>query len=982
MSLNRENYSPDSLELGGGRLTSHPGRDLYFYTFQLPGGQSFPIGRRGDFIWGQKVYPARVADLNGPHLSLCITAPQNPGKTIEGQFHPKPLPKIITPDLTPKGGPTLPGLELFFDPTDGWVMQATEAAGDKCPKFSPKFWPLTPREELPSRLSTVGPTFLWSQKPDPDSTTALSLIHHFLNQNWRCLVLADNPRLLETLAQLPQAIFLAPTPDHSPLEFKCIYTLVKKATLQIEKEIDGKREELRLNQQRIVSCKAAMEQWHDLNTLESRFVDLGREVAALRAGWDQVYQQAESSHILWEEAQIKLEKSCRGFLGFGQKSPGHQQVSLEKSRRLELEETERALKTVKAEEKKCLEEARRLESRLYQTRLEAKNWRSLEELKPEMDKLKGQQETLAGTIASFLTRPQPQLQDFIHSRLILSLLGDVPEEGLNLLSGQEFETIIILSSTPPDHQGRQYLATLARWATKHLVVLGDFTFWPIWGGGTIPRISEGNQEAWANLLVAEEADASKTFMATDGLFNPHHEYDIPGPALARLELAPLTLDSKPRTPKYRSIMASVDDGKPKIETLPLTLDLPQFLDEPVGLGLRALGELGPANPASALITAQAALNFALQGKREGPAVIIITPSEAQSQLIQLVLQDLKAPPGLIFTGLPQHFHHWPQVPLVILETAFEAPHRGHPWAWPAYGRSRLAWAWRLAAEQLWLAGRQGWMSQLPAQSPLASLWNKAKTVIIPTTSTGKTPSFWDTLDRAKNEIWAILPTFAPFWWRPLESHFLAAANRRVKVKLMVTTPLTEEARKYTGQVIQTLTTSGCHVNLATGFPGFMAVVDGTHFTWGNLTDSPPGINIWTGINSAILPATGPELAQLLQLELIIKHLGRRGGGLKTCPQCGWAQVLINSPTYRGFSDDQPLKIGCLGQCQSRRDIRDLGRRDVFLIPPKCSQDFRTQYRQVQTTRHKYWVCPLHPEGSKCPSYRVLPGDPPDPDDKY
>lgn len=288
-------------------------------------------------------------------------------------------------------------------------------------------------------------------------------------------------------------------------------------------------------------------------------------------------------------------------------------------------------------------------------------------------------------------------------------------------------------------------------------------------------------------------------------------------------------------------------------------------------------------------------------------------------------------------------------------------------------------AWQLAADYIWLAGRDAWMSRLPEASPLSALWRLAadrpeKTDHAPPVGDQPVPSFWEALDAAKSEVWAILPAFEAYWWRPLEEHFLSAARRRVRVTLFSAPPGEGIDREYTASAIRTLSAYGCTVHLATGFPGFLAAVDGRHLSWGHLAAGGQGVHIWGGLRSAQLPRAVPVLGEIMQIELINERMGRRGGGLKNCRRCGWPLLLVNQEQARGFSDEQPLKISCLNNCQGSRNNRRLDEREPFPAPPQCGLDRRSAYQRIWRGRQEVWVCPRHPDGEHCPSYRVLPGD--------
>jgi hypothetical protein len=130
----------------------------------------------------------------------------------------------------------------------------------------------------------------------------------------------------------------------------------------------------------------------------------------------------------------------------------------------------------------------------------------------------------------------------------------------------------------------------------------------------------------------------------------------------------------------------------------------------------------------------------------------------------------------------------------------------------------------------------------------------------------------------------------------------------------------------------------------------------------------------SALQVSLLPLAAPALAEILQLNLIIEKVGRRGGYLKTCRNCGRPLVLTNQSQLRGFGDDQPLQVSCLG-CPAQGRQRLDERRDPFTAPPKCGLDGFTPYQRVGQGRHQeVWTCPSHPGGPDCPSYRVIPGD--------
>jgi RNase P subunit RPR2 len=194
---------------------------------------------------------------------------------------------------------------------------------------------------------------------------------------------------------------------------------------------------------------------------------------------------------------------------------------------------------------------------------------------------------------------------------------------------------------------------------------------------------------------------------------------------------------------------------------------------------------------------------------------------------------------------------------------------------------------------------------------------------------------------------------------------LDAGRRHLDVTVLCQPP-GEGDFDFAGPALKKLGLHNCAVGLATGFPGFLAVVDGRHLLWG-----APGAEL----RPLDLPLAAPALAEILQLKLIIEKICRRGGALKTCRRCGRPLVLINQSQLRGLSDEQPLQVSCLGCNQNLGRQRLDEMRHPFKSPPKCGVDHHTPYQKLSLGRHQEaWVCPLHQGGPACPSFRVIPGD--------
>ena len=937
----------EALELTGGLLSARLNAHLYLYAFPLTDGLWPESGRRGEFYLDGQVLPARLFDRTGPRAELILTADRPLPQVLSGRarFFPP-----AEPDLAPPSPdrPAPPGAALFLDPQEGWLWSATEAAGQRGSLYVPENWPRAPRRELPARLAAGGLTFIWSQAPSSGGETARLLAEHLRQACGRVLAIGDRPADLEPLADLPGALFLGDAPQDSRLGRASLQSRSERLQEARERRLAELRGALTALKNKEAAVRARLTQWRDLEELAGRFQALGRE--AERRGQERTQARAtlEARRSAWEDAARAAES--RGL--WRRRKNGARTIE---ERRQALEAAEADMLAVRQAEETTLDEARRLKERLDCLARESETWPAREELEAELNRLTEEGRRAAALLAAEDARALPGPAELLAaSELVLAW----PQDLEDALAGLIFPAVFRLASRRPDARGRRALAALALSAARQLVVLGDFTCWPVWSGQA-PELPERTGEpAWLGLTVAEEESPEREYLATGGLFRSG-PLPADAPRLTRLELGRTegtAADSPPRGKGWAS-GATRNSGD-------------------YGLGLRAWGEMGPVNPVSALTAARTALNFVRAHPSAAvPAALIVTASPAQGRLAGLMLRDLGAPPGLIFAGQPQDFQGWPRTPLVILEPAFEAPHLSHPWAWPTFGRWPLQMAWGLAGERLWLAGRDAWLTRLPAAAPLAALWRAAAPPDreADDRDPAPAPAFWEALDQARREVWAFLPAFSPVWWRPLEEHFLAAARRRVAITVLSAPPGPGEDRDFAGAALKTLGAYGCSVGLASGFPGFLAAVDGRHLAWGRLPrDGTPSHRLWSGLKTRTLPLAAAALGGIMQIELIAAKIGRRGGGLKTCRRCGWPLVLINQRQLRGLNDEQPLKIGCLG-CGPGASPR-LDERDPFTAPPRCGLDQLTPYSRQPRGRLEVWVCPNHPDGPSCPAYRVIPGD--------
>ncbi len=937
-----EKASPDLLPLSGGQLIARPGPDLYLYIFKLPGALSLSPGSKGVFHFHAcgTFCAAQVVDLCGPQLTLLLGVDKTPPTTLAGHFEASPPASLSTPPASQSTSLTelSPELLLFLDPSEGWAFSATEAASAKEAVYDASSWPEIKLAELFDISQTSRPNFLWTF----GRIEAISEVAESLRALPGSLLILGSLKDLERLAHFTEAVYSGATPQSSPLaNLSHYYRLAQKAE-ERDRELADLRSKLQTQKIEEAGLKAALSQWDDLKDLEMRLAALGAIAEKSRHARRKAQEKLSQLDAQWQTAE--LDSIPQGFLGYFKRNQNKNKKKADELQ-VALNEAEGVFARLRQDEEGILKEAERLSERLEQDRVASGAWSTPEALLASLQLLSERQREIEENIAEALGRPSFTESELLaEAEIVLALPGSAEE----LLAGRDFDYLLVLATTPPDHRGRQELTKLALKAKKKMMVLGDFTFWPIWSGRPGPKAVSQGLKGWDNFRLADFKDPFKEFIAQGKLFTTE-QFPPGAPLFSRLELGQQNLEealsfdyivppSLPLEPEDSELgsegkIAQLPQGKPAKKRSKLN-----FGDDgasAVGLGVRALGELGPANPVSALMVAEAALNFCRSHSTPGLAALILSSSPTQSKLVQAALKDLNAPPERIYCGLPEDFVAWDPVPRVFLEAAFEAPHRGHPWAWPSYGRWRLALAWHLATEEVSLIGRHQWMEKLAPASPLASLWQRSSegnSLFAHGTSLKQTQTFWETLDSAKEDIWLFAPSFAPFWWRPLAEHFLAAANRKVKVTIISQAPKADdENRDYAAQVFKILATYGCGVHLASGFPGFLALVDNTHFTWGHLKQGEAGIHIWGGLKTLVLPQTGPYIRDALQIDLIKAKLSRTGGGLKNCRHCGWPLVLVNQEQSLGYGDQQALKVDCLGACRSRRLVR-IEEADAFAPP--------------------------------------------------
>lgn len=982
MTTPNEQADAHRLSLNLGQPVFQPGPDLYLYTIKCPGHCQFQIGSRGIFMSESGSFPARLVDRRDSKLTFCLKSGRKPAAFLVGAFHPFDSTAVNEPD--PAIVQPLPqGTAAFLDHHDGWLVRSTEAAGGRESLSGKQPWPAISRNDLPCALLSSGINFIWSQRTDGKS--ARHIAEHLIKQEGQSLALGE-PRDLEALATLPGVVFNGPALPGSPLAAISIHTLARKAALDLEAEQGRLRENLAALKSEEAAIKAKVTQWEDLEELELKFSAMAERSEQLRLKRKSAEKHLAEKEESWERAELNIGQKGRGILGlFRRPDPETAALATLEASRAELALAEESLGQLRRNEEELADEAAALKSRLEDSRLSSLDWDSRQSLESRLESMRKKAGEAAGLLAAALDRPEPKPEDMLAgAALALALTADMlPGEALD---GQRFDHVLVIAGPFPDHQERRNLACMITAARQSYAIIGDFTLWPLWDGDA-PVLSQNDEaRGWNSFRISEDTCPAMSYMAEGGPFQSNFTPPPEGlPVLSRLELG----QPSPKAVSFDYIVPPVADaGGSQSINGPLDFN-PQKqrrkrkqaslmnTGTPCGLGLRAFGDLGPANPVSALLVAKAALNFAADIPESEVKALIITASRAQADLINGMLLDLKAEDKGVLAGEAQDFANFSSVPLVILEPAFEMPHQSHPWAWPSFGRRRLSLAWRLAQKHIWLAGRDDWMKNLPDRAPLALLWRRAAEqakASFNIAASERIPHFWEALDKAKNEVWAIVPAFETFWWKALEEHFLAAARRKVRINLICARPETDSQREYAASVVRLLSTYGCSVHISSGLPGFIAVVDEEHFSWGSFQPARQASQVWGGLCSAIMPGSSKILSRIMQIDLIRRNMSRPGGGIKNCRNCGWPLILLNQAQLRGLSDEQPLKLDCLANCWGNKSARRLDDGEPPLSVPKCGVDHTTSYELVQKGRHSFWACPKHPDDPRCPSVKAAPGD--------
>ncbi|MGL4207748.1 MAG: hypothetical protein ACRCTY_00015, partial [Candidatus Adiutrix sp.] len=819
-----------------GHLVASPGQDIYLYNFVVNTGPWPKISAKGQFTCPHGTFTARLIDRQGPQLCLAIYADKVLGRCVGGKFQTAPT------GLTElKKSSELLGANIFLDPHDGWAISVAESSGQNKRNLD-LIWPQITLSNLNEQIPK-GISFIWRQNPQPHTNPIMGLVTDLVTSAPtgdnpsegatttdgpsppRILIVGDSPTVLEPLCTLKSALFLGPAPPKSPLYHLSLYTKAALNLVARDELISSLRNKLSDVKKKQAAIKAHELNWEDLEELEKNYQSLRKAAEVCLTRGEKARQEVKKIQASWDKALTDSEKSKHSLLNWfrpNSKAQTHKENILNSE--INLGQAEKTMVTMRLEEEALLKEARHLDERLKSTQEQSLNWPDSQTLKHKKEALRAEESRLETQLNEANCQDMMTTEEYIRQgQITLALIGDC--EPKEILDGHKFEVVIFLSAKTPDHQDRQKLANLCHLASQKLIFMGDFTYWPVCDSPpplitsqmittqmiTTQMITSQNssQGAWHNFILAEEKDPLKMYLGQSGPLTIHgnslflaqlpplkkvpldHElgqvsrlnlhYIVPPTATASENEPEQLLPLGPKKTKSQK-------SKPSGHNLNLNKKEPS-LSSTTGMGLRAYGEIGPANFVSALLSAKTSLEFIKLPHRENSQVIILTPSPAQAKLVTLILKDIGAPLGRIFAGEPFDFSHWPQVDLVILDLAFEAPHQSHPWAWPASGRRQLMCAWELSKGEIWALGRDAWLARLPEKSPLAVLWGKAAfdpQISLSHTFPPPPPPFWEALDKAKSEVWAIMPPFEQFWWRPLEEHFLAAARRRVNVTILST----------------------------------------------------------------------------------------------------------------------------------------------------------------------------------------------------
>ncbi|MDR1873091.1 MAG: hypothetical protein LBS60_14415 [Deltaproteobacteria bacterium] len=909
--------NPPELIFTGGLKLPFPNRHVY--AFNLLGGPA-SYGNRGTLTWGKKTLEARlISPLKAKTLFLTFEPfPPNDqgGRAIWRPNDDPPLP--------PSDSPGVLGSKEFLDPNGGWLAAVNdfEPPKEEDPPFSGpalgwELAPLTP---------PLGVSFIW-EEPLND---ILSDLIQALPSNETIWVLADEEEYLSAAAValkrtgrrvISQGPSLLPTLAELELS-----QLIDQKAKDLDLKVASLREKIALNRTKENELKEYLKTARFLMTQEKDLARLKREMDSREVMWSFSAGELDLAHQRW--AKQRPEKSFWSFL----KKKSGQDQNLAQS---QLAAAEEEMARTRREKKALMDEAKTLRERIETAKAILSRRPAVSVMEEELKTLEEDTRRLAkeaADLASSFSRTGAVRAIFAEKPASVVFPGFSEPESLTF--GGVIDNLIVVNPKGDSLKAQKALAALADWPSKRLLVLGDYATWP-WVGGPLD-LKTRPFSSFVGPLLYKKSTAPQV---------------LSGPF-------PLGVYLEPPEP------AKV----PWLKDLNLTQPLNHFSwPGPWGPVWRALDELGPFNPTSALASVELALAAQRLAKDLG-LIYILTPSPAQAALVRELLLDLNPQVTGIVAGEPADLASFPPADLVIGDTALG---QEHPWAWPTHGRGALLTALKLAKGALILVGDAAAIQTLAPSSPLRLLWEAAATARPafrwpPLT----TVPMWEALNRAQKEAFFCLPAFDPSWWGLLSLHFQAALNRKVKISILAELPPPNE-RKYSDSVIRDLKLFGARVVVAEGFTDLMGLIDQSHFVWGTPGRLVNGRMDWNWHWTVEIPKAAPTLAKAIQAPLIAEKLGPRG--FRHCPLCGWPYVLINQAKAEDFDHRQPLRLGCLNpSCPNRHKPRRLDERWPFLTPPVCQVDQETPYIRVPKGKSEIWACPNpdHP----CPRLKVIPGD--------
>ncbi|MDR2459737.1 MAG: hypothetical protein LBE38_02990 [Deltaproteobacteria bacterium] len=813
----------------------------------------------------------------------------------------------------------------------------------------------------------------------------------------------------------PSCLYLHP--EH-PKAFNSISLKNKREPIRLKGEIELQK--LRLEEEDLKAVKERLLQelsaHRALSTLESNHNSLRQEIGARENEWFIIDHNLAQALAAWEAADGKLEKAKGGISKFFTSNKTLIKLQEEEAKaKANLTNREKAQGNARREREDFVREAKSLKDELLAARSKAATLESPNEIEIKLKEVKKKELIVSeaiGTITRALARSpirKVDTSELYEAGLIIGradFLDYIPNP-----KGCYFENIIVISPPLKDHLSRQKLLEISRFAAKRFICVADFSpmAWqakatqedgtPGWYtflasqtlAPIVPRPSDSKAKEEEKNLKAESFLEELTELTGSTLLSNLTPEDLEKAALIFKKGPPVISLPPQGPPKGLGPFLTLVDCKGKLALRPepksafglMKLNIQNGvgiypISVPEGMSLRAPSEEGPVSPVSALMAVKLALSYLDQKQDpltksglipyEEESVYIMCPSPTEANLVRGIIEDLSPHVPFIQAGVPSDFENFPQAPLVILDSAFAAPHTGHPWA-HSQGKSDLIRALSLAKGAMVLLGNEDKLIELKKTSPLGLLYHFAVDKVRGELPQPGAYSFFEALDKAKDTIFLNLPPIDKSWYPSLAPQLLSAIRRRVKTTIFAQLPQFAE-RDYPGLAIRDLRITGANVHLSQGFPGFMSIIDKKHFAWGYI-ENLPGAKGFQSIYGLDLPIGSSLIYDLFQLDQINTKLGH--GQHRNCPLCGWPFLLVNQDRLRGFGDNNSIKLGCLNTfCINYKRPRPLDERWPFLTVPICHVDNKTPYEIVESGRNKFWVCPQHKDG--CPRYKVIPGD--------